>query len=356
MLKIELSALKNAASLAGRVVNTRGILPILSMVRITTEGTDTVRLTGTDTVHTLSVIAPAEVHEAFDVCVPAERLKAVAGLSGDRVRIKLDEERKKLEVSMGTSRFSMAYCPGDMQPEMKVEGNVVAEFEAPGLVDLIDTVVFAVAGTKEHGRSYLQNLWIESDGSAIHLVGADNARVVVNSLPVATPEFGVPISSSTAKELAQLPVSRFRVSERHLIAVGEGIRFVASRPMSNYILWRNAFPKPVHSAKVPKAALAEICAIHRQFGTDGYVRFETEGHECVIQSRGATDDIEMIVQIDANSDEALLTAGFSASLLQPMIDQVSGDSVEFLWAQNGTEIPRAIQSGSWRGVIAPIKQ
>lgn len=356
MLKIELSALKEAVDLAGRVVNSRGIIPVLSMIRITTDGANAVRFTGTDTVHSLSVMADADVHSEFDVCVPADRLRAVAGLSGDRARLKLDEERKKLEISMGTSRFSMGYIPGINHPEIKIDGEPVAEFEAPGLIDMIDTVVFAVAGNKEHSRPFLQNVWVESDGSAIHLVAGDGFRVVSNSIPLPTPEFGVPISANTAKELSRLPVSKFRVFERYMIAAGDGIRFIAARPVVKYMRWREVFPQAVHSIKVPKAALTEICSIHRQFGTDGHVRFETDGSECVIQARGETDDIEIIVPIEASSEEALLTAKFSASLLQPMIAQVSGESVEFLWAKNGPDMPRAIQSGSWRGVIAPVKQ
>lgn len=356
MLNIELSALKNAVSLAARVVNTRGIIPALSMIRIKTDGAAGVCLTGTDTVHSLSVMADATVHQPMDVCVPADRLAAVAGLSGERAKVKLDEERKKLEISMGTRRFSMGYIPGDCHPEIKIEGDPVAEFEAPGLVEMLDTVVFAVAGNKEHTRPFLQNVWVESDGSAIHLVAGDGFRVVSNSMPLPTPEFGVPISASTAKELARLPVSKFRVFDRYMIAVGDGIRFIAARPVVKYMRWREVFPQAVHSIKVPKAALTEICSIYRQFGTDGHVRFETEGSECVIQARGETDDIEIIVPIEASSEEALLTAKFSASLLQPMIAQVTGDSVEFLWAKNGPDMPRAIQSGSWRGVIAPVKQ
>ncbi|WP_454844866.1 hypothetical protein [Ralstonia thomasii] len=356
MLKIELSALKEAVDLAGRVVNARGIIPILSMIRITTDGDKTVRFTGTDTVHSLSVTVDADIQSAFDVCVPADRLRAVAGLSGDRARIKLDEERKKLEVSMGTSRFSMAYVDGADHPAMKIEGDPVAEFDAPGLVDLIGTVSFAVAGNKEHARPYLQNVWVESDGTAIHLVAGDGFRLASNSLPLATQEFGVPISSGTAKQLVQLPVTRFRVFDRYIVAAGDRIQFIASRPSSKYPNWRRVFPKAVHSIKVPKAALAEICPIHRQFGTDGYVRFETEGRECVIQVKGDTDDIEVIVPITASSDEALLNVWLSAALLQQMIDQVSGESVEFMWEENGPQWPRMIQSGSWRGVLAPVKQ
>lgn len=356
MLNIDLSALKDAVGLAGRVVNSRGIIPVLSMIRITTDGANAVRFTGTDTIHSIAVMATADVREAIDVCVPADRLAAVAGLSGERAKIKLDDERKKLEISMGTRRFSMGYIPGDAHPEIEIEGDPIAEFEAPGLVEMLSTVDFAVAGNKEHSRPFLQNVWIESDGSAIHLVAADGFRMVANSLPIATPEFGVPISSGTAKELGRLPVTKFRVYDRRLIAIGDGIRFVAKRPVVKYMRWREVFPQAVHSAKLPKAALTEICSIHRQFGTDGHVRFETEGLECVIQAHGNTDDIEIIVPIEASSEEALLTAKFSASLLQPMIAQVSGDSVEFLWAKNGPDMPRAIQSGSWRGVIAPVKQ
>lgn len=228
MLKIELSALKQAVDLAGRVVNPRGIIPALSMIRITTDGANGVRFTGTDQAHSLSVIAKADVQSEFDVCVPADRLRAIAGLSGERARIKLDDERKKLEISMGTSRFSMGYIAGMNQPEIKIEGEPIAEFEAPGLIEMIDTVSFAVAGNKEHTRPFLQNVWIESDGSAIHLVAGDGFRVVSNSLPLATPEFGVPISANTAKELARLPVTKFRVFDRYMIAVGDGIRFIAT--------------------------------------------------------------------------------------------------------------------------------
>lgn len=356
MLKIELSALKEAVDMAGRVVNTRGILPVLSMICITTDGDNAVRFTGTDTVHSLSIVAEADVHSAFDICVPADRLRAVAGLSGERARLKLDEERNKLEISMGTSRFSMAYVNGEQHPTMKIEGDPVAEFEAPGLVDLLGTVSFAVASNKEHAQPYLQNVWVESDGTSIYLVAGDGFRIVSNSIPLATQEFGVPISSNTAKELVRLPVSKFLVFERHIVAIGDRIQFIASRPASKYPNWRRVFPKVVHSIKVPKAALAEICPIHRQFGTDGYVRFETEGHECVIQVKGDTDDIEVIVPIEASSDEALLNVWLSAALLQQMIDQVSGDSVEFMWEENGPQWPRMIQSGSWRGVLAPVKQ
>ncbi|RWA55307.1 hypothetical protein AU476_07305 [Cupriavidus sp. UYMSc13B] len=193
--------------------------PLVVLTHIRVQGaaeSGTLTLTGSDGYITAIATVPASVGpDDVDVCVPADKLQAIAGMAA--AAIVFSKKDAKVIARAGSCRVTVPTIPGASFPSPNIEGAPIAEFDAPGLTSLIPSVAFAIAGQKVHDKPFLRNLWVESDGASIHVVGCDGFMLAANCLPIECEKFGVTITSEGASLLGAVGAEHFQIYENHVV-------------------------------------------------------------------------------------------------------------------------------------------
>jgi DNA polymerase III sliding clamp (beta) subunit (PCNA family) len=355
MLTIAGNQLSAAMKSAGLAAAAKSPLDVLTHIHLRGQpGGDTLEVTGSDGSQTVTATIAASIGpDAVDICLPADKLNAVAGMSSPTVS--LARKGEKVVATAGTCKITMPALPGASYPRIKVEGAPTARFEAPGLTALIPTVAFAAAGPRVHDRPYLRNLWLESDGSAIHLVGCDSFMLAANCLPVATAEFGVPLSSDAADLLASVGAVEFEIYERHIVGRRPGITVTCIRPATQYFPWRRLIPAPGQYVTFRREELLRVCPLHRLFDKTGVVRFQQDGNVCSIAISDGQQSVDAYVAVTEWGEESHLEAAFNGPNLLSMLGQTKAETVSLSWQGDQSSGACLLQDGSWRGLLVPMR-
>lgn len=355
MLSIAGDKLSEALKAAGQAAAARSPLEILTHIRLQGEaGGNTLAMTGSDSHLTVIATVEASIGPApVDVCLPADKLQAIAGMGSSMVT--LTKKDAKVVAKAGPCRLTVPFLPGKNYPVTRIDGEPVASFEAPGLAALIPTVAFAVAGPKVHDRPYLRNLWIESDGSAIHVTACDGFMLASNCLPIPTGSFGVPISSEAAELFAAVGVEEFQIFERHIVGRRAGVKVVCNRPPTKYFEWRRLLPIPTQHVTFSREDLLQVCPLHRSFDAKGVVRFEQDGTGCAITITDGNQAVDAWLETKDTGEESRLEGAFDGPSLLRMLGQVKTENVSFSWADSETPGAHLLQDGSWRGLLVPLR-
>ncbi|MDF3837108.1 hypothetical protein P3W85_29755 [Cupriavidus basilensis] len=355
MLSIAGNKLSEALKIASQAAAARSPIDILTHLRLQGEaGGTTLAVTGSDISLTVIATVPASIGpDDVDICLPADKLQAVASMGAASVIF--TKKDSKVIARAGSCRLTIPALPGGNYPEVKIEGKPTALFDAPGLTALIPTVAFAVAGPKEHARPYLRNLWVESDGTAIHVTASDGAMLASNCLPVATSEFGIPISAEGAELFASIGVEQFQIFERHIVGQRAGVKVICNRPQAKYFEWRRALPNPTEHVAFRREDLLQVCPLHRLFDTKGIVRFEQDYDVCSISITDGNQAVDAELEIKERGEESHLEGAFDGPNLLRLLGQVKTESVLISWADSEKPGAYLLQDGSWRGLLMPLR-
>lgn len=355
MLSIAGNRLSEVLKIAGQAAAARSPIDILTHLRLQGEaGGSTLAVTGSDLSLTVIATVPASIGpDDVDVCLPADKLQAVASIGAASVIF--SRKDSKVIARAGSCRLTIPSIPGAGYPKVKIEGTPTATFSAPGLTALIPTVAFAAAGPKEHARPYLRNLWVESDGAAIHVTASNGAMLASNCLPIATEEFGVPFSVEAAELFASVGVEDFQIFERHIVGQRDGVKVICNRPPAKYFEWRRALPVPKQHVSFNREALLQVCPLHRLFDIKGVVRFEQDYDVCSISITDGTQAVDAELEIKERGDESHLEGSFDGPSLLRLLGQVKTENVLISWADSDTPGAHLLQDGSWRGLLAPLR-
>ncbi|MDR3381772.1 hypothetical protein [Cupriavidus basilensis] len=355
MLSIAGNKLSEALKAAGQAAAARSPIDILTHIRLQGDaGGNTLALTGSNLSMTVTATVPASIGpDDVDVCLPADKLQAVAGMGAAAVTF--TKKDSKVVAKAGACRLTISSIPGKNYPETLVEGEPVASFEAPGLTALIPTVAFAVAGPKEHSRPYLRNLFVESDESSIHVTASNGFMLASNCLPIATSAFKATITADAAELFAAVGVEEFKVFEKHIVGRRAGVKVVCNRPDSNYIDWRRALPKPAEHVAFSREDLLQVCPLHRVFGSKGVVRFEQDDDLCALSIKDGDQSVDASLELKERGEDSHLEGSFDGPCLLRLIGQVKTENVLISWADNKTPGALLFQDGSWRGLLMPLR-
>lgn len=170
-LTINRAALSRAITAAGRAVESRNTVPILSNLLLTATD-DGLTVTGTDLDVVVTIQAQADVRAPGAVCVDAKLLGDIAKKAGaDDVLLSLDDDR--LIVKSGRSRFALQTLPAADFPTMGA-ATYAATFDID-LAALFAPVQFAISN--EATRYYLNGVYFHGGGGKITAVATDGHRL-----------------------------------------------------------------------------------------------------------------------------------------------------------------------------------
>lgn len=210
-LTIERGELLRALSHVTSVVERRTTIPILSNVMLAGSGRS-LRFKATDLEREVIETVPANVTEPGALTVPAHMLHDIVRKLPDGAEVELvrDQEKGRLTLRAGSSRFALPMLPAEDFPDLAV-GEMTHEFEvdATDLRRLIDKTKFAIS--TEESRYYLNGIYLHTAETAnaptLRAVATDGHRLAQVELPQPEGAGGMPgviVPRKTVHELHRL--------------------------------------------------------------------------------------------------------------------------------------------------------
>jgi DNA polymerase-3 subunit beta len=170
-LTINRAALSRAITAAGRAVESRNTVPILSNLLLAATD-DGLTVTGTDLDVVVTIQAEADVRAPGAVCVDAKLLGDISKKAGaDDVLLSLEDD--KLIVKSGRSRFALQTLPAIDFPTMGA-ATYAATFDID-LAALFAPVQFAISS--EETRYYLNGIFFHGTEAGVIAVATDGHRL-----------------------------------------------------------------------------------------------------------------------------------------------------------------------------------
>lgn len=186
MITTTKTALAEALTLTGDIVERRNTIPILQNLLITRARAGlAVRMADLDVEATVHFAADAALDfEAFTV--PAYMLRDIVRKLADGAEISIraaSERNQSITLRAGRSRFSLSTLPGADFPELPMEDAPFGfEIEAQTLAAGLRAVSFAIS--TEETRYYLNGVHMHPVEGGVMLVATDGHRLAKRFLPV----------------------------------------------------------------------------------------------------------------------------------------------------------------------------
>jgi len=170
------------------ITNKRGTLAVLSNILI--EGVNNgLVLTGTDLEVGLRLFVPAEVESIGSLTLPSKKIFEIVRESGSDDILLEETENSWVKIQVGASIYNLAGIPSEEFPAFpEYDEDHFTSFEAFIFLDLIDKVIFSIAGEQENIYS-LTSVLIEKekrdDASYLKMISSDGHRLSIMEKDVA---------------------------------------------------------------------------------------------------------------------------------------------------------------------------
>ena len=178
--------LARGLGIVGRAVSARATLPVLANVLLKTENAG-LKLTATNLEIGITCWVPGKVTDEGEITVPAKLLAdLVSSLPNQRIDLLYSAKDRTLKVNCGGSKSSIKGIEADEFPVVAAIGDTPAtSADSRALRDALGEVVFAAAS--DESRPILTGVLTRLAGDTMTLAAADNYRIAVRSLTLATP-------------------------------------------------------------------------------------------------------------------------------------------------------------------------
>jgi DNA polymerase-3 subunit beta len=189
-----------------RAVSSRATLPVLANVLLKTENAG-LKLTATNLEIGISCWVPGKVEEEGEITVPARLVTdLVASLPNQRIDLVLSAKDRTLKVTCGGSKSSIKGIEADEFPVVAAIGEApTTSIPARALREALGEVVFAAAA--DESRPILTGVLTRLAGETMTLAAADNYRIAVRSLALASPvgtELSIVVPARSYAELMRV--------------------------------------------------------------------------------------------------------------------------------------------------------
>ncbi len=340
-LTIERAALLSSLGHVQAVVERRNTIPILSHVQIEGSGTS-VKFRATDL--ELSVVEEnvANIDTPGMATAPAHTLYDIVRKlpDGAEVELHLEQERRRLSLAAGRSRFALACLPNEDFPTIE-DDDLPHRFSmaAGQLRRLVERTRFAIS--TEETRYYLNGVYVHAteDGKMLRAVSTDGHRL-------AKFEIAAPVG---AESLPGVIVPRKAINEIHRL-LGDGddevaisvsdtkIRFVIGDTILTSKLIDGSFPD--YERVIPSGNDKVLEVDSRVFAgaVDRVSTISTEKsravklaveNERLTLSANSPDAGSATEEISVVYDAASMEIGFNSRYLMEIASQIDGETARF---------------------------
>jgi DNA polymerase-3 subunit beta len=192
--------------MVSRAVSSRATLPVLANVLLKTENAG-LKLTATNLEIGISCWVPGKVEEEGEITVPARLMTdLVASLPNQRIDLVLSAKDRTLKVTCGGSKSSIKGIEADEFPVVAAIGEApTTSVPSRALREALGEVVFAAAA--DESRPILTGVLTRLTGEVMTLAAADNYRIAVRTLGLASPvgaELAIVVPARSYAELMRI--------------------------------------------------------------------------------------------------------------------------------------------------------
>jgi DNA polymerase-3 subunit beta len=362
-LTIERGELLRALGHVTSVVERRTTIPILSNVLLRASS-KALQFKATDLEREVSEEAPADVSQPGAVTVPAHILHDIVRKlpDGAQVELRRDEEKERLTLTSGHSRFALQTLPPEDFPDLAA-GDLGHKFEiaAADLKRLIDKTRFAIS--TEETRYYLNGIYLHTASrgkqAVLRAVATDGHRLAQAELDLPKGAAGMPGVILPRKTVHEL----HRLMEGSDAKVSVGVSAAKARFEIGTIaltskLIDGTFPDyarviPKSNDKELKVSNAEFMSAVDRVSTIASergraVKLNISGDKLVLSvnnPEGGSATEEISVDYDATP----LEIGFNARYLLDIANQLESETAHFQLADPGS--PTMVKDESDEGAL-----
>ncbi|MEY9435534.1 DNA polymerase III subunit beta [Bradyrhizobium elkanii] len=345
--EFDTASLRKALALVSPAVAKASTLPILSSIRVRT---------GSIIASDLTMQVTAAVNgkgDAIDICLPADKLRAAAGLVSEKIT--LDIEGQFCTIKAGKSRFKVPYLPGADFPAIE-ETEPEAEFETTAAMHAaIGRVIYSAAVGDV--RFYLNGVFLEGRDGVLTATATDGNGAATIRLGSNPKSFGAILHTATAELLSKAAPGTLGISRNTLVLQSDEARIVAKNVDGNFPDWRRIMPNQTpNSITVPRAALIQavgLSKLARDSKKTRPIRLRAAQGVLTVTAIGlGGEQIESELPIDAEAGDPM-DVGVNGDLFEPMLKTASEQQVTISWQDRNC--PLFTESGPLRAVLMPLR-
>ncbi|MBC7149035.1 MAG: DNA polymerase III subunit beta [Rhizobium sp.] len=347
-LVIHKDDLSRAITAAGRVVESRNIIPILSNLKIEAEG-DSLAITATDLTIVASVKAAATVTASGAVCVEAKLIGEIAKKAVGDITMMLDGDH--LIVKSGRSRFSLKTLDTRDFPTLDA-GDYAVDFAAD-LGGLMANVSFAIG--HDSSREMLNGVFVHTKAGKLVAVATDGhrlARVVGDDAP----EFEGVIVPEKAVGVIPKGLAQVSISEEKLRVVGEDITITTKLIGLQYPAYERVIPQANELAVIVDRdammrAADRVVTVSSEKAKG--VRLSIASGAVALSARSDLGTAEDEVEADYAGEP--IEYGLNSTYLRDMLSALPPGRVTLKLNANFGPANVTGENDNWDGVLMPLR-
>lgn len=346
-VSIDRSQLAHALATVNRAIESRNSIPILANVLLAVEDGQ-LRLTGTDLDVEITTSLPVLDCQPGSVTVPGKMLADIAKRATGDITLELDAASGggRLTVASGRSRYKLDVLPAEDFPSFSA-----GKFDTTLELDLAALVAPCVhCISTEETRYYLNGVYLHAVDGRLVAVATDGHRLMRNTGPEGTLEYGVILPR---KLVSLLPKGAVTVElSQNKLRVTSGSTVITSK------LIDGTFPDYV---RVIPTGNSNVLTVDRQALMKAVERVAAVADDKSRAVKFAVSDVLRLMLADKASDEVSiefegepLEIGFNTRYVNDMLGALDEPSVRFALGDAGS--PAVVKGeGEWTGVLMPMR-
>ncbi|GAB79070.1 DNA polymerase-3 subunit beta [Austwickia chelonae] len=372
-IRVERDVLAEAVTWVARGLPNRPPVPVLAGVLITADEAGTLTLSAFDYETSARIIVPADVSEPGTVLVLG-RLLADISRNLPMRPIEITTEGNKVQLTCGSSRFSLLQMPSDEYPSLPISPDPSGSVAGNLFTQAVAQV--SIAADKSDTLPILTGVRVEIEGSKMTLLATDRYRLAMRELdwnprdPEAAGVLLVPARtlSETAKSLGAAASVEIAFGEAAggdgLIGFEAGQRRTTSRLLDGeYPKVSSIFPSSAETeAVVETSALVEAVkrvSLVAERNTPVRLRF-AEGQLSI--DAGTGDDAQASEAIECSLSGEDFEIAFNPHYLLDGLHAIGTDHARLAFTQSNKPAVLSGQSSadgeadsSYRYVLMPVR-
>lgn len=335
--KVERDVLADAVTWTAKTLPQRPVLPVLTGLQVTANADGTVQLASYDFEVSSRVEIAAQVETPGNFLVSGRLLADIArALPPQPVTLEL--QGSKVELTCGSSRFSLMTMPDAEYPQLPVIPDTTGVVSASRFQHAVSQV--SIATSKDDTLPILTSVRVEIDGDRVTLLATDRYRLAMRELTwnPRVPDFSANalVRGKTLTDVAKSMTGDIEISlaesngKEMLAFTADGRSTTSLLVEGDYPKVRSLFPKEVAITAVLEAgALREaVRRVSLVAERNTPIKFEFAEGALVLRA-GAGDDAQATEALPATIEGGDITTGFNPHYIAEGLAAIDTPYVRF---------------------------
>lgn len=329
------------------VVEKKQTLPILSNVLLQAQDT-TLSVTGTDL--EVELIGRSTLHSATDVTpvtLPGRKLMEICRALPELADIELQQDKDKITVKSGRSRFTLMTLPAKDFPNIDEEDHQIRfNIDQNTLLSVFQRTYFAIA--QQDVRYYLNGLLLHMRDGQLRAVATDGHRLALSDCPISistehqgqviVPRKGIlELMRILSNEDTQVEVI---IGQNHIRVIGDDFTFTSKLIEGRFPDYERVIPRGGNKIlllerDVLKAALQRTSILCNEKFRG--VRVELHPNQLTLLANNPEHEAAQ-EDIPINYDQETIDIGFNVTYLLDVLNTIRSDLIKLTFTDNNSSV------------------